>query len=302
MENVNKSVLVSLYQNITSTKSTTVNLWDWLNSPSYKEDIKCLQYVKDKDEKRLIKSRLPCITPSGLFEKRNESALISHSGFICIDIDAADNPGVSDFNKLRDEVSKIINVSYCSLSASGHGVFCLIPIRYPEKHKQHFKALQADFKYYNIIIDKACGDVTRLRLYSYDPHAYLNKDAVIYSKVIEQDLRNQQKSLKRQVITVHLDRSTLSSVLKIVSLIEQKGVDITDSYQQWHQIGCALANEFGEDGRDIFHAVSQFNNGYHTGKTDRFFDGCIGNSYGYRIGTFFHWAENYGLLIQTHGK
>jgi hypothetical protein len=47
-----------------------------------KEEIEILRSVKSKEERSKIKqSKLPCVTLSGIFEKRNKDNLKEHSGF-----------------------------------------------------------------------------------------------------------------------------------------------------------------------------------------------------------------------------
>jgi len=45
------------------------------------------------------------VTPSGIFSYRNSKSLISHSGFIGIDIDTKDQIR-TDFNEVRNELQK----------------------------------------------------------------------------------------------------------------------------------------------------------------------------------------------------
>lgn len=49
---------------------------------------------------------------------------------------------------------------------------------------------------------------------------------------------------------------TRAKVERIVSLIEQKGIDITNGYDNWLKVGFALTSEFQEAGRGFFHRVS----------------------------------------------
>lgn len=50
---------------------------------------------------------------------------------------------------------------------------------------------------------------------------------------------------------------TRAKVERIVSLIEQKGIDITNGYAKWLKVGFALTSEFQEAGRGFFHRVSR---------------------------------------------
>lgn len=292
-----KYITVSLFKNYKSTAPKDVNLWEWLNDPSYKDQIEFLRTLENKDDKRRIKSGLPAITPSGRFLIRNEAGLIDHSGLICIDIDAADNPQVDDFEYLREQLSHIVNVAYCGLSASGKGLFCLIPIKYTDKHKLHFEALKRGFEMHGIVVDKGCGDVSRLRGYSYDPNSYFNMEAVMYTQLHDRNC-DQYADCEKIKIKPRLkfESNSQYKAEKVISNIEASGTDITGDYNQWFQIGCALANEFDEDGREMFHTVSKFSDKYQPMVTDTQFTNCLKGDYGYNIGTFFHWAEEYNII------
>jgi hypothetical protein len=54
-----------------------------------------------------------------------------------------------------------------------------------DKHKQHFEALKKCFEKLGIILDKACGDITRLRCCSYDENAYSMKKCCCFWAVFE---------------------------------------------------------------------------------------------------------------------
>ena len=49
------------------------------------------------------KRRLSAVTPSGKFKKQGRDGLDTHSGILCIDIDAKDNEGVNMKALLNDE-------------------------------------------------------------------------------------------------------------------------------------------------------------------------------------------------------
>lgn len=307
-QNNNENVRVSFFSNFQNQyPKKSVDLFDWFLDPRIKKNVEWLRR-ETKGNKELYdeyKKYMPCITPSGVFSVRNEKSLIKHSGYICLDIDGKENPHITDFNWLRDKIAKISNVALCSLSLSEKGVFCLIPIKYPDKHKEHFNSLANDFKAMGIIIDKKCSNISRLRAASYDVNIYINKDAIVYERFIEPTKKIVCKPSNKKMETsdVHkIDYSkdrTLQQVERILSKIEMEGVDITVGYGAWFSIGCALANEFGEMGRVYFHTISQYNDKYDEKKTDEQFDNCLKREYEYTIGTFFFYAKEYGLLYNS---
>jgi hypothetical protein len=288
-----KNVIISKFSSYKSTQPTNINLWDWLCDDTYKNVVCKIRTMSDKDEIKKLKSQLPCITPSGKFMLRNANALILHSGFICIDIDGSDNCHLNDFAKVRDELKKIKNISYVALSVSGKGVFCLIPIKFPEKHKEHFEALKIQFSNIGITIDKSCGDVSRLRGYSYDENAHFNENAIVFEHFVEYKSEKVPKINSATIRGSRInEKKTHSKVMRVVHKLNNSSTDITKNYQQWLEIGCALANEFGEEGRDIFHLVSQNHPAYSSDACDSLFTNCLEGRYNYGIGTFFYWAEH----------
>lgn len=292
-----KNTIVSKFKNYKDTVPVNISIWEWLHDNTFKETVQKIRTLTDKDKIRELKAQLPCITPSGTFTSRSANNLVNHSGYICIDIDSADNAHITNFEGLRDELRKIKNIAYAALSVSGKGVFCLIPIRHKDKHKEHFEALKIQFSNINIIIDKACADISRLRGYSYDENAYFNETPIVFNQVLE--YKPQKNYEIRNIILkkpFDNEKKTHLKVIKLIEKVKYTGIDITEKYEQWFQIACALANEFGEEGRDMFHAVSANHLKYNDETCDNLFSACLTNSYDYTIGTFFHWTEKYGLL------
>ena len=80
-----------------------------------------------------------------------------------MDIDEKDNTNIKNYEGLKKELCKIPNVAYCGCSVSGRGFWLIIPIAFPEKHKQHFEFIRRFFEAKGLVIDKACSDVSRLR-------------------------------------------------------------------------------------------------------------------------------------------
>jgi len=284
-----------------------VNLFDWVCSNKYKEAANRIRSLSEKSEQRQYKAELPCITPSGIFSYCSDKHLDAHSGYICIDIDGGkDNPDITDFEKLKQDLSNIEYNAYCGLSVSGNGVFCLIPIEKPQCHKEHFYALEKYFQEKGIKIDAACKNVSRLRGASYDANPILNPNAVVFTDLVEYSVN---KDVKRTRTECEQEESFLKGysnipliMTPILQFIGDNQIDITGNGRQWFSIGCALANEYGEEGRLIFHAVSRFyrnENYYYTKEeADMMYDSCLKNYHKYQIGigTFYYWCKYYGVL------
>lgn len=287
-----EKIIITKFDNYKSIKGKDISLKEWFEDKSFKEKVFQIRDSEDKEQIRLLKSYLPVVTMSGNFITRNSNQLITHSGLICIDIDSKDNPLIEDFEKFRDSLKQIENIAYASLSVSGKGVFCLIPLKYTEKHKEHFEALKFAFNQLNISIDNSCGDVSRLRGYSYDENAYVNENALPFEEVLEKKKisNNPQTSIVKNYKSKHK-----RDFLDILEKIKESGVDLTKSYQQWFEIGCAIANEFGEEGRNYFQTVSSNYHQYSDIKVDALYSQCIEKRYDYTIGTFFYYAKQFNF-------
>ncbi|PSL03026.1 MULTISPECIES: BT4734/BF3469 family protein [Cecembia] len=167
----------------------TVNLLAWLTSTKYKDKVDLIRSLDDKKERGLLKSKLPAITPSAILKNRiseiplNEK-LIKHTGFIQIDIDLAKgNIEISNWNDLKDEISKLPQIAYFGLSASGKGYWGLIPIPPdPDNHSGYFDTLHGIFLHqWGIELDGLPKNITSLRGYSYDLDAYFNHEAKTFT-------------------------------------------------------------------------------------------------------------------------
>lgn len=277
-----KSVLISYFENYKAVfPKANVSLFEWVTTDMYKAKIEELRKSTNEVNIKKIKSGLPAVTISGRFEKRNVKCLIQHSGFICVDIDGKDNPHINDWNNVKDKLSEISNVAYAGLSASGNGMFVLLPLAYPEKHVEHFTALEAFFLLVcNIKIDQACKDVCRLRGISFDSSPYINCNAEPVTTFLS---NRHMTTFKPKGAT-----SESNTAKEIINEILSQKTDITESYKDWFSVGCIIANIYGEHGRKTFHDISQFSTKYNRVEADRQYNACLKTKYPYRIGSLIH--------------
>lgn len=277
---------ISIYRNVTDNIGTITTLRTFLQSTKYKAEIEALRTVEDKQKRNELKKQLPASTISGIFKPtRAKDNLIEHSGLLCIDIDEQDNRHIRNFANLNEQIARLEEVLYCALSASGKGYFVIIPIQNPMQHREHFKAIQQDFSKRGIVIDSNCADITRLRGYSYDPEPYINEDAKVYSRIILPTVK--------PIYEPDFDNS--DKIGKIIGMAVRNGINMTENYYDWFIIGCALASELGESGREYFHVLSRQSAKYNRVECDKKYDECLKtNRIG--IGTLFHIAKDYGII------
>lgn len=94
-----------------------------------------------------------------------------------------------------------------------------------------------------------------------------------------------------------------ADIERTVTGIENARMDLTSNYDDWVQIGFALANELGERGRTYFHRISKFYPKYTVGETDKKYDNYLKSQHqGTTIKTFFYLAKQAGIAIGKEKK
>ena len=235
---------------------------------------------------RWEKIRAPYVTPSGTFDYRNIKGLINHSGLIQIDIDKKDNEEIH-----IDQISADQYVFALHQSISGNGGYALYIKIEPERHYDAFLGLEKYFaNEYQIIIDPACKDVSRMRFVSHDPEAIIIKGAKVFKKYLT------KKNVEPRKTYVH----TGDDISFIFSQIKDRSINICEDYHDWVKVGMAFANTFGESGRDKFHFVSSFSAKYSSESTDKSYTGFLKRSRSENsIGSIFFLCQQQGIKIKT---
>ncbi|MTU30694.1 BT4734/BF3469 family protein [Parabacteroides merdae] len=303
----------------------TVDIQEWLlQRNEYTLIVEKLRETDDDDERKRLKSSLPAITVSGVFSKRRADCLLRPSNLICIDIDGKDNPSISDMEVLKASLAKLSYVMYCGLSASGNGLFCIIPYDDFGKHKLYFNALQQEFKDMGIIIDSSCSDICRLRFYSYDEHPYVNWDAEVYTHTVEKTniahLKSKEVFSKRssdiqisnenpRALSIeeallqpsNLDFASATPLSKteeaerLLNLVIERQIDITPIFNDWIKIGLVIKNLFGGKGLDLFLQVSSFHPKYSQEEAESKYFELNEKKYKTNTQSLFEIAAKYGI-------
>lgn len=94
--------------------------------------------------------------------------------------------------------------------------------------------------------------------------------------------------------------SLADDIETVIQRIESARIDITSGYDNWRDLGFALVDALGENGRDPFHRISRFNPDYDEHECDKQYDKCLrahGTGVSYR--TFFQKAKDYGISVST---
>ncbi|HZL11568.1 MAG TPA: DUF3987 domain-containing protein [Prolixibacteraceae bacterium] len=117
----------------------------------------------------------------------------------------------------------------------------------------------------------------------------------------EEENKNSLNSFSEQPQNLSLSKNTDSvtpDIELIISRLEAQRIDITANYSDWRDIGFALADEFGENGRDYFHRISRFYPGYSISNADSQYNNCLkAKGHGITMKTIFHLAKQSGVDI-----
>jgi predicted P-loop ATPase len=279
---------ISLYKDAKSTTpEKVVTILDFIHSVKFgtwQAQVQAVRDEKDKEARKLLKEKVPAVTMSGVFSKRNESSLISHSGFICIDIDN------------YTDKTEIIADKYtyaCFDSVSGSGFAVVVKIN-SNKHKDSFRWLQ---KYYfdsfGIVVDPAPQNVASLRYVSFDPKVEINERSSTAKTQVE---------LKRKPQSLPMVLSG-DKVSEYVKEIIAKGIDLAPTYQEYLNLSFSLFDGFGEAGREYFHALCAMNDRYDSRHANKQFDIAVkrGKS-GISVGTFYFMLKQAGIDIKSDSQ
>src|SRR6185503_3457737 len=251
---------ISLYKNaydIDSSEQTTIHEFlEDIRNGKWQDYVLPIRAIKDNEERKKAKTKVPCVAMSGTFRNHRDSAIISHSGYIAIDIDKYEP------NEAKEILAPDPYIYSVFTAISGTGVCALFLID-GSKHDEAFKGIQ-EYLYanYSINIDPAASNVSRYRYISFDPDIYIASERdkkterfILYSKYKE------PKEIQ-PIIFVNSDFE------KIIKQIQDRQLNMCEEYPIWLRCGYALAEHFGEKGRNYFHIISCYSDKYNTDDCD----------------------------------
>ena len=260
-----------------------------LGLKQHKDTIDHIRSIEDKSERNRLKTTL---LPSGSISvclttressKPLDQRITQYNPLIVLDFD-----NLPDIEAAKQTLASLPYIYYAGLSVSGRGLFAIIPIAAADhtQHKTYFHALEKEMQTLGLTIDKACKDVTRLRVISYDENPYINPDCTTYTlyeiATPEQD--------PEETTTEDLEALKLE---EHISLWEEQQIPL-DDYDQWITVGMALSR-LREPGRQAFHRVSRYSDKYTTEATDKAFDNFLHNTKEITLGSFYYICHINGI-------
>lgn len=305
-------ISVSYYRSYQDNEGVTVTLHDLLTTrrPEHARILERVRAATDDAEKNRYKKQLPLFTPSAHLVNRKADVsladkLICYTGFMQFDIDPKGNPDMNAC-QVRDAMAGIPFVAFVGLSASGRGVWGLVRIGCPEqleKHYQHFRHVVEGKTGIKLDTTKGSG-ATDLRYISHDAEARFKYEAVPLPLPAPKATKP-KPPFKPNTPRTFAGRTwreqggTVADAELLVKEVVERGINLLDDYQKWFAVGSGFAREFGESGRAMFHAVSQFDARYDARRTDKDFSGWVKSPQDKaQIGAFFNLCKERALLVK----
>lgn len=261
--------------------------FDWIKYGTNKEDVLTYRGLKESNPEKAseIKKAQPYVTPSATFANgRKMSDMQEHTGIIHLDIDSQ-VPETTVEAIRNDRFTLAVH-----RSIGGDGICVYYKIN-PDKHAESFLALsEYVLDKYNLISDAACKNINRIRYISYDPKIYVNQDAHKWTKT------SVKKYEPKDTNYVFND----NDIDFILQQVKEQRIDLTSSsYYKYLRIGFALANKFGESGRDKYHLICSMSvDKYNERACNKQYDNCVQSAgHGVTIATLYYYAKEAGLEI-----
>jgi hypothetical protein len=176
-----------------------------------KDLVKEIRQENDKTRINQLKQELPAVCFSGTFKKRNDSSILEHSGYICLDFD-----GYKTQKALLEEketISKDKHVYSVFISPSGNGLKVIVKIpKDIDNHKSYFNSLENHFKSEHF--DKTSKNISRVCYESYDPLIYVNENSSVWSSLEEQVYVERDKYRDRVTIPITDENKIIDILIK----------------------------------------------------------------------------------------
>lgn len=255
--------------------------------------------MKDKEYAKEFKIKnFDYVTFSGTFTTRNDKNLISYSNLICFDFDGLENVEETKKNLCNDPY---FDTQLLFVSPSGNGLKWVIHNPLHQSGHQDFFNAVANYLLttYSLKVDMSGKDISRACFLPHDPNCVYNltrdnKLEFDYQKWLL-PAENKSHAYVKSVVT-----GNNCEIEALTTRIEKMNIDIAPSYQEWRDMGFALSDEFGEDGRDYFHRLSGFYPGYSYEEANAQYNRCLtSKGHGITIKTLFYLAQKAGVPIHS---
>tara|TARA_Y100001938_G_scaffold151185_1_gene247069 strand:+ start:6878 stop:9295 length:2418 start_codon:yes stop_codon:yes gene_type:complete len=177
---------ITIFKNIKETQTPfyrkITDILERIKGGASKDLVKEIRSEKDKTKRNELKKNLPAICFSGTFNTRQDSSMLEHSGFICLDFD-----GYTRKKNLLEDKEKLTKDKFVYsvfISPSGNGLKVIVKIpNDSENHVNYFTALENHFN--SPYFDRMCKNVSRVCYESYDPLLFLNENSSVWDTLAD---------------------------------------------------------------------------------------------------------------------
>lgn len=168
---------------------------------------KLVSLIREGDKS--LKTDLPVVLWSGMFTQRKDESLHEHSGLIVLDFDHL------DVVKVKPILASDQYVYACWISPSGDGLKVLVKIKFPERHRDHFRGLESYFeKQYNLDVDPSGVNESRACFESYDPELVKNEAAKVFTAFLTEEATAAPQEIKREAETDYNKVAILANMIR----------------------------------------------------------------------------------------
>jgi DNA-binding transcriptional MerR regulator len=206
---------ITIFKNIKETETPFHRevgvVLDRIKDGATKKLVKEIRTTKDKSERNELKKLLPAICFSGTFTKRKDSAIVEHSGIICLDFDGYEKKKL--LLEHKENLTKDPHTYCVFISPSGNGLKVLVKIpALSDNHTKYFNSLQ---KYYESpYFDKMCKNVSRVCYESYDPLIYVNQNSQLWDTISETEYQEVNRYNDQQTIPITDENKIVEILVK----------------------------------------------------------------------------------------
>jgi hypothetical protein len=206
---------VTIFKNIKQTSTpffkTIGVMLDRIQNGASKDIVEGIRNEKDKSARNALKQQLPAVCFSGKFTKREDKAILEHSGFICLDFD-----GYATDKEMKADKAIISKNKYTYsvfVSPSGNGLKIIVKIpRDIDNHKNYFNSLEKHFnsKYF----DKTSKNISRVCYESYDPEIYVNTSSELWNTLSEHEYVEMDRVASKPTIPITNENKIIEILMK----------------------------------------------------------------------------------------
>ena len=206
---------VTIFQNIKDTSTPfhrdVMGILYRIKEGTSKDLVKKIRSEKNKSDRNELKKQLPAICFSGTFNKRNDNALLQHSGLICLDFDGYEKQKTLLEDKENLSKSKFVYSVFVSPSGNGLKVLVKIPAD-AENHQNYFNSLEKHFN--SPYFDKTSKNISRVCYESYDPLIHISENSSIWDKIEDPEYREIQRNVDTPTITITDENKIVEILIK----------------------------------------------------------------------------------------